>query len=572
MNRSTYESLKDKDYNEAVYYFMNMIRGDLPSEDFLPNIVAAATIAFLMKDGKDSSEAVNYLKDRIDNETTVSFLKKVRTVYSTQIEDFSKKFDSDTLKATALFSEPKLFSAADINSTPEGIANLAISLLHLTVEDIVLDLGSGVSSFLIQASQKSSSEKGYGVEINTNNVIVSNLRLFIMDLPYKIIQGNMISQEFNGISANKVFSNYPLGMKYSSLEKYVKQNGKLRKYFKQAKRTVSGDWVFGLASYLSTKENGRTVVLMSNAGTWNKPDEFIRRKLVEDGQVEGVISLPPRLLSSTMIPLTMMILSQDNQYIKMVDATEIYTEGRRQNSLEENDIAKILEAYNSSSGIGKRIKIDEVAKQEFILNPQRYIGVDSGIENGISLGDLSLSINRGSMIKSNDLDELISTEETNFHYLMLQNIQDGLIDSNLPNLISIDKTLEKYCINDKNLIISKISPFKVAMAHVKSEEVILANGNLYFIELDEEKVNPVFVQLFLQSEIGMSQLNRLSKGTVMKSISIQDLKTVQIPNISKEKQDLIAEEYENINDELVILQRQMDMIKDKRSRILEGEI
>ncbi|MFA9399160.1 MAG: N-6 DNA methylase, partial [Clostridiaceae bacterium] len=532
----------------------------------------ASTLAYVMKERQNSMDTIGYIEKHVDNEATLSFLKKVEKKYSKQIEDFSKKFDVDTLKAAALFSELKQFSKSDINYTPEGISNLAISLLSLTQDDVILDMGSGVSSFLTKVAQESKCKKIYGVEIDTNNVIISNLRCFITGLPINIIQGNIISQDYSKLSANKVFSNYPLGMRFPALEMYIKQNPKLKKYFKEAKRTVSGDWVFGMASHLNTKMMGKTVILMSNAGTWNKPDELFRQKLVEDGFVEGIILLPPRLLSSTMIPLTMMVLSQNNKEIRMVDATEIFTEGRRQNSLESKDVEKIIEVYYSDSTISKKVKIDEVAQQEFIINPQRYIGAANIPANGIPLGELSISINRGSMIKSNELDELVSTEETNYHYLMLQNIKDGVVDSSLPNLTSIDNKYKKYCINDKNLIISKISPFKVAMVHLNKDEEVLANGNLYFIELDKEKINSVFAQVFLQSEIGMTQLNRFAKGAAMKSISIKDLKSIQIPNIPREEQDLIAEEYENLSDELTILQRQSDIIRDKKTRLLEGVI
>lgn len=570
MNKLTYEKLKKKNYDEAVNYLMNLLRVRLSIEDSMTYVVGISTLAFLMKERQNSLDTISYLEKHVDDETTLSFLKKVEKDYYNIVEDLSKKFDTDTLKAAALFSEPKRFSKADISSTPEGISNLAISLLSLTQDDVILDLGSGVTSFLTQAGHESKSGNLYGVEISTDNVIIANLRRFITGLPIKVIQGNIVSQDYSRLSANKVFSNYPLGMRFSTLEMYIKQNSKLKKYFKEAKKTVSGDWVFGMASYLNTKMPGKTVILMSNAGTWNKPDELFRQKLIEDGYVEGIILLAPRLLSSTMIPLTMMVLSQNNKEIRMVDATEVFTEGRRQNFLETKDIEKIIEAYYSDTNISKKVKTDEVAQQEFILNPQRYIGIDIGITDGISLEELSISINRGAMIKSNELDELVSTEETNYHYLMLQNIQDGVVESNLPNLVRIDKKYKKYCINDKNLIISKISPFKVAMVHINQDELVLANGNLYFIELDEKKVNPVFVQVFLQSELGMSQLNRFAKGASIKNISIKDLKMIQIPNISREKQDLIAEEYKNLSDELIILQRQSDIIRNKKRRLLEG--
>ena len=315
---------------------------------------------------------------------------------------------------------------------------------------------------------------------------------------------------------------------------------------------------------------GKTIVLMSNAGTWNKPDEELRKLLVEDGIVEGIVLLTARLMSSTAIPLTMMILSHNNKTVRMVDASEIYTEGRRQNSLEEQDISRIVEAYFSDSDISKSIAVDEIANNDYILNPQRYIGFELGFDNSITLAAVSASINRGVMITSNELDEIATKEETKYRYLMLGKINDGVIDSRLPCLTHIDEKYKKYCIKDGNLIISKNSPFKVALASVEEGEHILAAGNLYFIELDETRANPVFVSVFMQSEVGMAQLHRFAKGGIPKSISIQDLKKIEIPTIPREQQDRIAEEYLQLKDQLNVLQRQMELVRDKMDRIFEG--
>lgn len=569
MDQITYEHLKKANYNEVVYYIMDRVRGKNFNEDNMSLVVAVSTLAYITK--VHDTDAISYLKDKIEDETTVKYLGRINKENNNLIYDISNKFDGNSLKAAALFSEPKRFTEADISATPDGIIELVISLLSLNNNDIILDLGSGVSSYLIQAAYKSGSNNVYGVEINTNNVIISNLRRFLVNLPINIIQGNIISQDYSYLSANKVFSNYPIGMRFFELEKYIENNVNLNKYFKGAKKTVSGEWVFGLASYLNTNKTGKTVILMSNAGTWNKPDEPYRKKFVENGLIEGIILLPNRLFASTMTPLTMMILSQNNEKIRMVDATDIYTEGRRQNTLEASDIEAIMNAYYSNSDISRDVKVQDVAEQEYILNPQRYIQINKVVD-GIPLKDVSISINRGAMIKSSELDELISKDETNYQYLMLQNIQDGVVDSNLPYLVDIDKRLIKYCIKDKNLIISKISPFKVAMVHKDNNDNILANGNLYFIELDEEKVNPVYVLMFLQSELGMAQLNRYSKGAAMKSISIQDLKEILIPRISRKEQDKLAEEYINLSDELVVLQNQIDMIHEKIAKLVEEVI
>lgn len=72
------------------------------------------------------------------------------------------------------------------------------------------------SSYLIGAAYESQSNNIYGVEIDRHKVIISNLRSYITGLPIKVIQGNIISQDYSALPANKVLSNYPLGIRLPS--------------------------------------------------------------------------------------------------------------------------------------------------------------------------------------------------------------------------------------------------------------------------------------------------------------------------------------------------------------------
>ena len=65
-------------------------------------------------------------------------------------------------------------------------------------------------------------------------------------------------------------------------------------------------------------------------------------------------------------------------------------------------------------------------------------------------------------------------------------------------------------------------------------------------------------------------MNRLAKGAAMRSISIKDLKLIQIPNIPVEEQNKIADEYTMLTEQLVIMQKQIEMIRDKKNRLIEG--
>lgn len=52
------------------------------------------------------------------------------------------------------------------------------------------------------------------------------------------------------------------------------------------------------------------------------------------------------------------------------------------------------------------------------------------------------NITRGAQIKASVLDEIVSDKPTNMQYLMLANLQDGIISDELPYLKGIDSKYE----------------------------------------------------------------------------------------------------------------------------------
>ncbi len=572
MNKNEFHELKEFEIQEVLTEIHELYRARSIDLKFF-EVISNLFLVLIYKRFNNEEFIRRYLEEDIKDETTKIYLKKVLSkIDINDLKELTNKYSEEKLKAAILFSDPDRFSEIDTISTHEGISNLALNLLDIGEGDIVLDMGSGVNSFLIQAGMNQGNVKCIGIEINTESLVIANIRSIICNLDIDVIQGNIISQDFSRLKANKIFSNPPLGMRWANIEKEIRNNKKLEKHFRDTKRTISGDWAYALSALLNQEELGRTVIIMTNAGTWNKPDEEIRRYLLEKGLIEGVITLPKNIFSFSSMDLTMMIFSKSNKEIHMVDASNLFTEGRRINTLETEDINNIIHAYNNHSEISRLVNLEEIKHQEYIINPNRYVGEEIKIENPIKLGEVCKIINRGAMISSKELDELVTTDKTNNQYLMLQNIKDGEIDDNLPYLMDIDENYDRYCIKNKNLIISKISPFKVALVNFPEDRKILANGNLYFIELDEERINPIFLENFLQSELGMSQLNKYAKGAVMKSISIRDLKEIQIPNIPISKQNEIGDEIKLLNEELIVLRKQADIIKDKKVKLIQEEI
>ena len=192
-------------------------------------------------------------------------------------------------------------------------------------------------------------------------------------------------------------------------------------------------------------------------------------------------------------------------------------------------------------------------------------------EESVILKNVVKSINRGHTISKKDLDEMTSVQPTNYQYLMLQNFQDGILDENLPYLKDLDETYERYLLKDNSIIISRLSPFKIGSVD-KLKTKVLANGNLFFLEINEDKINKDFLTAYLQSRIGLKEIEKYAKGSTMKTISIRDLEKVKIPKISMEKQIEIGENFVLLNSEFKAIKKRAEEIAKERLNIFEGGI
>ena len=473
----------------------------------------------------------------------VSFIKEnIKNLWNVAIE-IAEEYSEDELLATVLWWQLQGNRLVGECETPQSIVKLANKILQIS-NDKVADFCSGIGAFLVSAIEKNPESQFYGIEIVSDAKEMSAIRTELISDQVKIEQKSVLNINDN-LMFDKIFCDYPWGIKAKDSTGSSEKLKAIYDVIPEVQKAAAGDWIFIINVMNHLSKNGKAVVSVSNGVTWNGGNNtIIREKFIKHGFVEAVIALPQNLYLNTGIACSLLVLSRNNKNIRMIDAMEMVSVGRRQNVLSDKNISKIIELLNTDDDNSKLVTAEEVAANEYILNPSRYFQKEIVIKNGVPFESVIKNITRGAQIKASVLDEIVADKPTNMQYLMLANLQDGIISDDLPCLKEMDPKYEKYCIKNGSLVISKnVSPVKMAIASVKEGNKILANGNLYVIELDEDKINPYFLKAYLESENGKASLSRVAVGATLLNLPVEGLKKVIIPLPDLKSQKKIADKY-----------------------------
>lgn len=572
MENINLQELKKIDTSIVAYKLFDDLRG-LTDEShiYLKAIVCAFTINKMQTTMQYSNLEEFIEKANLTSEQQEIISQNAIDCWDIITSNLSK-FTSFELLAFILFYNPSMGIKGPSMSTPNDLLDLTLSILNIEDTDEVLELCSGKGNFIIEATANGCLSKYTGVELNLTEISIAKLRASIIRENYEYILHDAL--EFRlGRKVNKIFANYPFMMRSPAIIEYKKQLEKSIDLPKDIIRRASSDWLFNLAIMEQLDVNGKAVVIMTNGSTWNNNDEKIRQYFVENGYIESVVSLAPRLFEETAIPVSLVVLSHNNEKVRLVDAKNMFKSERRKNVLTEENIKDIFGMLDNDTNLSTTKTIKELSENEFILNASRYFEILPIVENGVEFGSLIKKMTRGSQLKASDFDEYKSSTPTNSQYLILSNINDGVISLNNDEqyLKEIPEKLEKYCIKNNSIVLSKIGmpTFKSAVAQFDEDTKVVANGNLFIIELDENKVNPFYIQAFLASDLGEATLKSIYTGGAIPTITLEKLKRMMIPVPSLQEQEVIAQKYAAAVDELIILNRKVEKTKDRMKHIFE---
>jgi len=153
-------------------------------------------------------------------------------------------------------------------------------------------------------------------------------------------------------------------------------------------------WLQHMIHHLSP--NGKIGMVLANGSLSSQSggEGEIRRKIVEDDLVEGIIAMPTQLFYTTQIPVSLWFINRNKKQkgkTLFIDARKMGSMvSRRLREMTDEDIAKIaatFDAFNDGSledvkGYCAAVTTDKIAKQDYILTPGRYVGIEEQEDDG----------------------------------------------------------------------------------------------------------------------------------------------------------------------------------------------
>ena len=282
--------------------------------------------------------------------------------------------------------------------TPRAIVRLMVNVLDPKADEIVYDPACGTGGMLLETfhhvqerGEDTRRLKLKGQEKNLTTEAIARMNLFLHGMEdFEIKRGDTLRapkftdgdelETFDCVIANPPFSLADWGHDSWSADQY-------NRHVYGVAPQKNGDFAWIMHMYASMRDNkGRMAVVAPHGVLFRRGSEAkIREALIKNGALEAVIGLAGNLFYGTGISACILVLRKDKKTLNrkeilFINADEIYTKGRAQNTMSETQADEIYNIYKCQheapeeiEGVSRWVPIKEIEENDFNLNIARYV-------------------------------------------------------------------------------------------------------------------------------------------------------------------------------------------------------
>lgn len=273
--------------------------------------------------------------------------------------------------------------------TPAEVSETLARLVKPQEGDRICDPTCGSGSLLIKASQQVGSKNFslFGQEMNGSTWALCKMNMFLHEVDAARIEWedtirhpqlveNDALMKFDIVIANPPFSLDKWGQEIAASDQFDR-------FHRGIPPKSKGDWAF-ISHMIATavEGKGRVGVVVPHGVLFRGGQEgVIRKTLIEENGLAGVIGLPANLFYGAGIPAALIIFDKSRKPkgkdpVFFIDGSTEYEQGTNQNRLRREDMDKIVETFHAKKEIEKYSKLAtfaEIEENDFNLNIPRYV-------------------------------------------------------------------------------------------------------------------------------------------------------------------------------------------------------
>ena len=307
--------------------------------------------------------------------------------------------------------------------TPAEVSRIMAQVIGLAgatdSKQSIYDPTCGSGSLLLKAHDEAKSTTGldlaiYGQEMDNATSALAKMNMILHDCPTaEIWKDNTLSAPhfkdpmgklklFDFIVANPPFSTKAWSNGFNPAE------DDYNRFSYGIPPDKNGDYAFLLHMLTSLKSTGKAAVILPHGVLFRGGAEAaIRKRILKQGYIKGIIGLPANMFYGTGIPACIIVLDKEGSAgrkgLFLIDASKGFIKDGNKNRLREQDIHKIVDTFTQQIDVDKYarlVPIAEIEANDFNLNIPRYIDTSEAAD----LQDIEAHLHGG--IPERDVDAL----------------------------------------------------------------------------------------------------------------------------------------------------------------------
>lgn len=280
--------------------------------------------------------------------------------------------------------------------TPSSVVKTLVEILKPFDNCRVYDPACGSGGMFVQSAKFIKAHTGnrgsisvYGQEANPDTWKMAKMNMAIrgIDADFGPHQADTFTNDLHPtLKANFILANPPFNYHPWNQEKLTDD---IRwKYGLPPAGNANYAWIQHMIHHLAP--NGKIGLVLANGAlsTHSSGEGEIRKKIIEDDLIEGIVTLPTQLFYSVSIPVTLWFISRNKKQkgkTLFIDARALgHMVDKTHRDFSDEDIRLIADAFTAfqngtfeeQKGFSAIAALQDIADHDYILTPGRYVGME----------------------------------------------------------------------------------------------------------------------------------------------------------------------------------------------------